>query len=78
MLHVPEESRGRGCSSSCEAERQEEGDVLCQDLETQPQSEGKAGPDVGHGERACPEPAQGDPKSKMDHQIPRYRIRKSK
>ena len=58
--------------------RQEEEDVLHQDLETQPQSVGKAGPNAGHGERACPEAAQGDPKNRMDHQIPEYRRRKSK
>lgn len=68
----------RGCSSWREAVRQKEGDGLQHDRETQPQSVSKAGPEAGHGERACPEPTQGDPKSRMDPQIPRYGGRTSK
>lgn len=52
--------------------------MLRQDLATQPQCVGIAGPDAGHRERASMELSQGDLKSRMGHQIARCRGRKSK
>ena len=52
--------------------------MLPQDLDTQLPGVGKAGPDLGHRERASPELSQGDPKIRLDSQIPRCKGRKSK
>lgn len=54
MCCLPKEPRGEGLQLWAWTVRRER-KMLPQDLDTQPRGVGKAGPDLGHRERASPE-----------------------